>query len=48
MGAFGAFASVDDFVAAGNNGLLSEALANAQAGHVRVVGFVGFGINRFI
>jgi hypothetical protein len=31
VGAFGAFASVDDFVAAGNNGLLSEALANAQA-----------------
>jgi len=31
VGAFGAFASVADFVAAGNNGLLSEALANAQA-----------------
>ena len=31
VGAFGAFASVGDFVAAGNNGLLSEALANAQA-----------------
>ena len=31
VGAFGAFASVADFVAAGSNGLLSEALSNAQA-----------------
>ena len=31
VGAFGAFASVADFVAAANNGLLSAALTNAQA-----------------
>ena len=30
VGAFGAFGSVADFVEAGNNGLLAEALANAQ------------------
>jgi len=31
VGAFGAFPSVDAFVAAGQNGLLAEALANAQS-----------------
>ncbi len=31
VGAFGSFPSVEAFVAAGQNGLLSEALANAQA-----------------